>query len=67
MAVMAALALWEGTEDCAVYSGQVRGARKVFGGAGGEHLAPGGQGSSPCMRVWRRSEASSWPVWVRWK
>jgi hypothetical protein len=68
MAVMAALALLDGTDDFTVGGGQVRAALKVCWREGGdENLAQGGHGSSPCMRAVRRSYASSWPLWVRWK
>ena len=67
VAVMAALALLDGADGPAVRSGEVGGALQVFGRTGGEDVAQGSHGRSPRMRALRRSEASSCPLWVRWK
>jgi hypothetical protein len=67
VAVVSALAVLDGTEALAVDAGQVGVARQVCGREGGEEIAQGGQGSRPCLRALRRSEASSWPWWVRWR
>jgi hypothetical protein len=55
MAIMAALALLDGTDDFAVCSGKVGVALQVCWRASGENLAQGGHGSSPGMRALRRS------------
>jgi hypothetical protein len=55
MAVVAALALSDGTNSLVVGGGQVGLALKVFWGKGGEDIAAGGHGRSPCMRACRRS------------
>jgi hypothetical protein len=36
-----------------------------LGRKGGEGVAEGGPGRSPCMSESMRTEASSWPLWVR--
>src|SRR6266581_6976456 len=41
--------------------------RTILGRPGVEDRAAGGPGRSPCMRAWRRAEASAGPVWVRWQ
>jgi len=66
-AVMAAWAVWDGADDLAVCEGQMGVALQVLWRTGGEDIAEGGHGRSPCMRALRRSEASSCPVWVRCK
>ena len=55
VAVMAALALLDGADDLAVCGGEVGIALQVFWRKGGEDLAEGGHGRSPCMRALRRS------------
>ncbi len=55
MAVMAALALLDSTDNLAVRGGEVGIALKVFWRKGGEDIAQGGHGRSPCMRALRRS------------
>jgi hypothetical protein len=67
VAVMAAAAILDGADDFAVRGREVGIALKVCGRKGGAARAQGGHGKSPCMRAWRRSEASSWPVGVRCK
>src|SRR5712691_2870760 len=55
VAVMAALALLDGADDLAVCEGQMGVALQVLGRKGGEDVAEGSHGRSPCMRVLRRS------------
>jgi hypothetical protein len=55
VAVVSAVAVLDGTEDLAVRKGQVGVALQILRGKGGEDIAEGGHGSSPCMRVLRRS------------
>jgi len=65
VAGMAAVAPWDGAADRAVCGGERGVALQGRWRTGGEARAAGGQGSSPCLRALRRSEASSCPVWVR--
>src|SRR5262249_58630876 len=67
VAVRAALALLDGADDRSVCGGERGRAFQGLRGKGGADSAQGGHGRSPCMRALRRSEASSCPVWVRWK
>ena len=67
VSVISAVAVLDGTDDLAVRGGESGIALQVLGREGGEDLAEGGHGRSPCMRALRRSEASSCPVWVRCK
>ena len=67
MAVVAAAAVLDGADDLAGRGGERGRTRKGLWRTGGEDLAAGGHGRSPCMRALRRSEASACPVWVRWK
>ena len=55
MAVMAALALLDGTDGLAVRGGEVRMTRQVLGRKGGEDIADGSHSRSPCMRALRHS------------
>jgi len=55
VAVRAALALLDGTDGLAVRGGEVRIALQVLWRKGGEDVAEGGHGRSPCMRALRRS------------
>ena len=49
--IMPALALLDGADARAVYEGQLRGALQVCWSKGGENIAQGRHGSSPCMRA----------------
>ena len=49
VAVMSALALLDGTDGLAVRGGEVGITRKVLWRKGGEDIADGGHGRSPCM------------------
>jgi hypothetical protein len=60
-----AVALVEGAEDLAVCEGQRGVALQVCWRTSGAEIAEGRHGRSPCLRAWRRSEASACPVWVR--
>jgi hypothetical protein len=62
VAVVSAVAVWDGPEDLAVGEGQMGGALQGLWRNGGAELAEGGPGRSPGRRAWRRSEASAWPV-----
>ena len=55
VAVMSALALLDGTDGLAVRGGEVGITRKVLWRKGGEDIADGGHGRSPCMRELIRS------------
>jgi len=55
LAVMAAATVWDGADDLAVCSGEVGRALQGLRGTGGEEIAEGGHGRSPCMRALRRS------------
>ena len=55
VSIMAALAMSDGTDGLAVRGGEVRRTRKVRWRKGGEAIADGGHGRSPCMRELRRS------------
>ena len=59
---MAAVALWDGADALSVCGGEVGVALQGCWGKGGEDIAEGGHGRSPCMRALRRSEASSCPL-----
>jgi hypothetical protein len=63
----AALTRVDGADALTVCEGQRGLALQVLGGKGGEEIAAGGPGRSPCMRAWRRSYASSCPWWGRWR
>ena len=52
---MAALALWDGADDRVVCEGPLGGALQGRWRTGGEDVAQGGHGKSPCLRVVRRS------------
>ena len=65
--VGSAVALLAGAADLAVGEGQMGVALQGRCRKGGEDIAQGGHGRSPCLRALRRSEASSWPLWVRCK
>jgi hypothetical protein len=67
VAVVAALAVWDGADHLMGWGGKVRIALQRLGSKGGAEVAPGGHGKSPCMRGFRRSSASSWPLGVRWR
>jgi hypothetical protein len=67
VAIMAALALWDGAEDLSVCGRKGRITLQVFGRKGGADGAEGGHGRNPCRRALRRSEASSCPLWGRWR
>jgi hypothetical protein len=56
-----------GADDRAGCEGQMGGALQVLWRKGGEEIAQGGHGRSPCMRALRRASASSGPVWGRGK
>ena len=53
--VVSAVALLDGADDLAVCEGQLRLALQVCWSKGGENIAQGRHGSSPCMRALRRS------------
>jgi hypothetical protein len=53
--VVSAVALLEGRDDLAVCEGQMGVALQGLGRKGGEEIAQGGHGRSPCMRALRRS------------
>ena len=55
MPIMAAAAVLDGADDLAVRGGEGGRALQVFWGKGGEEIAEGGHGRSPCMRALRRS------------
>ena len=55
MAILSALALLDGTDGLAMRGGEVGIALQVLGRKGGEDIAEGRHGSSPCMRALRRS------------
>jgi hypothetical protein len=55
MAIGAAAAVLDGADDFAVHEGEVGVTLQILRGKGGEDVAEGGHGSSPCMRVLRRS------------
>ena len=55
VAVVAALAVLDGTDDLTVGEGQMGVARQILGGKGGEDVAEGDHGRSPCMRALIRS------------
>ena len=55
VSVVAALTVWEGADDLAVREGEGGVPCKVFWRKGGEDIAEGGHGRSPCMRVLRRA------------
>jgi hypothetical protein len=65
VAVVATAALWDGVEGLAVPGGERGRARQGLGRAGDADRTEGGHGRRPGLRVLRRSEASSWPLWVR--
>ena len=65
MAIRAALALLEGRDGLAVRGGQVGIALQVFWCTSRDDIAEGRHGRSPCMSELMRTEASSWPLWVR--
>ncbi len=65
-AVGAALALLEGADARTVGGGERRSARQGLGGQRRAARTQGEQGTRPGRRAWRRSSASSGPVWVRW-
>jgi hypothetical protein len=54
VAVVAALTVLDGADDLAVRQGEVGVTLQVLWGKGGEDLAQGGHGRSPCMRALRR-------------
>ena len=54
-AIGAAAAGLDGADHLTVCGGEVRRAPQGLGGKGGEDLAEGGHGRSPCMRAFRRS------------
>ena len=64
-AVVSAVARVEGAAALAGGGGKRRSARQIRRGAGGAARAQGGQGSRPCLRAWRRAEASAGPWWGR--
>jgi hypothetical protein len=55
VSVVAALTVLDGADDLAVREGEVGVPLKVFWRKGGEDIAEGGHGRSPCMRELRRS------------
>jgi hypothetical protein len=65
VALVPALAVLDGPDDLAVRSGQMGRALQGLWCADREDVAQGGHGRRPCMRVLRRSSASSCPLWVR--
>jgi hypothetical protein len=67
VAVMAALALWDGTDGLTVGSGEGGRALQGLRGTSSDDIAESRHGSSPCRRAWRRSYASSCPFWGRWR
>ena len=67
VAIVSAVAVLEGADDLAVRGGESGRTLQGLRRQGGEDLAEGGHGRSPCMRALRRSEASSCPVGGRWK
>jgi hypothetical protein len=62
MSVVSALALLDGTDDLAVRGGEHGRALQILWRKGGEDIAKGRHGRSPCMRALRRVEASSCPL-----
>ena len=54
-AVVATWARLDGADDLAVCEGQMGGALQGLWRTGGEDVAPGGHGRSPCMRALRRA------------
>ena len=67
VAVGAALALLEGAADRTVCGGERRRALQGLWGKSRADRTQGDHGQSPCMRAWRRSSASSCPLWGRCK
>jgi hypothetical protein len=67
VAVRTAAALLDGAEDLSVRGGERGIALQVLWAKGREDLTQSDHGKSPCMRALRRSEASSCPLWVRWR
>ena len=67
MAVRAAAAVLDGTDDLAVCGGEVGRARKGLRGEGVEDSAEGRQAWQPRLSASRRWEASSWPLCGRWR
>jgi hypothetical protein len=55
VAVVAALAVWDGPADLPVGEGQLGGVLQLLGGKDGADVAEGGHGRSPCMRALSRS------------
>jgi hypothetical protein len=55
VAVVAAVAVWDGTEDLTVGEGQMGVALPILGCKGGADVAEGGHGRRPCLRALRRS------------
>ena len=55
VSVMSTLALVDGTDGLAVRGGEVGITRKGLWRKGGEDIAEGAHGRSPCMRALRRS------------
>jgi hypothetical protein len=55
VSVIAAVALVDGPDGLAVRGGEVGITLQGLGRTGGEDIAEGGQGRSPCMRALRRS------------
>jgi hypothetical protein len=53
--IVSAVALLDGADALAVCEGQMGGALQVRWRKGGEDIAQGGHGKSPCMRALRRS------------
>ena len=65
VAIGPALALWDSAAALAGRGGEVGRVLQGLWGEGLEDVPQGGQGRRPGMRALRRSEASSWPWWVR--
>ena len=55
VSIVSAAAILDGADDLTVHGGEHGIALKVLGRKGGEDVAEGGHGRSPCMRELRRS------------
>ena len=55
VSIVSTAAIADGADDLAMRGGEVRVTLQVLWGKGGEDLAEGGHGRSPCMRALMRS------------
>ena len=55
VAIVSTAAIADGADDLAMRGGEVGVTLKVLWGKGGEDIAEGGHGRSPCMRALRRA------------